>query len=600
MDAALAKALPEPESALARGILLGSRGAIPADLTDDLNRAGISHLIAISGYNVTLVAAFIVATLAWLIGRRQALVVAMLFVPLFAVFVGGGGSVLRAAVMGEVMLGASLAGRPGSALNAVVLAGAVLTVLRPAIIQDVSFQMSFAATVGIVVASRPMKERLEAVLTHFVPPVAAPLAESTAVTMAASLAVLPVMAAIFGRVSFVALVPANLAAVWAFPLMMLGAALTAVAGLVSEPLGHLVGDVAYVPLWYLVQVARLGAKLPYASMSVDGVGVLGAAVGYVALAALGFALLRTRVPKPREETPPTAASRFRLRPGLATALVMLVAAGWLGWGELASAASDRLTLTVLDVGQGDATLIETPSGLHILIDGGPSGDRLLQALGNELSPSQHHIDLVVLSDARDEHDAGLVALVERFEVGAVLTTSRPGTGAAYRDLVSLLQSKGIAVTEASEGQWIELGDGAHLEVLSPVADAPGVNTQSLVLRIVRGGSSVLLANALDPADEDALLASGTDLRSTALVLPRHGSDSASTRDFVSAVSPRLAVISVGDNAFGQPSPSTELLLVDLQGLRTDRNGRVRLRFEAGGLGVDFARGELRQVAGAAK
>ena len=125
-----------------------------------MNRAGISHVVAISGFNVTLVAQFVVIGLAWLIGRRQATVVAMGFVWVFALFVGGNGSVLRAAVMSEVMLGAMLAGRPGSGLTAVAFAAAVLTAWRPALIQDVGFQLSVAATVGIVVLAGPLQERL--------------------------------------------------------------------------------------------------------------------------------------------------------------------------------------------------------------------------------------------------------------------------------------------------------------------------------------------------------------------------------------------------------------------------------------------------------
>ncbi len=128
---ALKRSLAEPESALARGILLGQRAAIPPDVTDDLNRAGISHLIAISGENVMLVAGFVTAALAWLIGRRQATLAAMLVVVAYSIFVGASPSVLRAMVMALVMLGATLAGRPGRALGAVTLTGAVLVAWRP-------------------------------------------------------------------------------------------------------------------------------------------------------------------------------------------------------------------------------------------------------------------------------------------------------------------------------------------------------------------------------------------------------------------------------------------------------------------------------------
>jgi beta-lactamase superfamily II metal-dependent hydrolase len=291
--------------------------------------------------------------------------------------------------------------------------------------------------------------------------------------------------------------------------------------------------------------------------------------------------------------------RLRLRPGLATALLMLLAAGWLGWSQMADAAPGRLTATVLDVGQGDSTLIKTPSGLRILVDGGPSGDRLLQALARELPSSTHRIDLVVLSDARDEHVAGLVAVAERYDVGAVLTAPRAGTSASFPDLQEVIKDKGIVLTEASSGQWLDLGDGARAEVVAPDEDGPK-DAQALVLRLVKGNSSILLAGAMDPAGARGLIASGLDLRSTALIVPRHGGDAPPPDALVAAVAPRLAVISVGDNQFGLPSPTTELALGGLPVLRTDQNGAIRLRFDAQGLGVDYERGAPRQVTAASK
>src|SRR5690606_27775648 len=203
---ALERALPEPEAALARGILLGLRDGIPEDVNEAFNASGTSHLIAISGYNVMLVAGAVVGALAPIAGRQRATVLAMGVVGAYAAFVGGEPPVLRATLMALVMLGATLAGRPGSALTAVTLAGAVLVAWRPLNVLDVSFQLSFAATLGIVLLAEPLRRWLVGVLAAGLPgAVAQVLAAHVSVTSAASLAVLPIIASTFGRLSLVSL-----------------------------------------------------------------------------------------------------------------------------------------------------------------------------------------------------------------------------------------------------------------------------------------------------------------------------------------------------------------------------------------------------------
>ena len=593
MGDALTAALPEPHAALARGLLLGQRASIPGDLTDDMNRAGISHIVAISGYNVTLVAQFVVIGLAWLVGRRQAIVVAMAFVWVFALFVGGNGSVLRATVMSEVMLGAMLVGRPGSGLTAVAFAAALLTAVRPVLIQDVGFQLSVAATIGIVVLAGPLQERLKPAGERLSPAFGAYMAETVSVTLAASLAASPVLAATFGRVSLMSLIPANVVASLLFVPILAATSLTAVVGLVSADGARALGEVTYLPLEALIQTGRIGASLPYSSLSVEGFGLTGAIVFYVMLGAFWYWL--TRRPS-IDALDVDKLPSFRLQPALGLTLALLIAAGWLAYdGWTADAAPSQLTVTVLDVGQGDATLIQTPAGLRVLIDGGPSTDRLLQALSKELPPAARRLDLVVLSDARDEHAAGLVEVMQRYEVGAVLTTPQLGVSPSFRALRDEVDRRDVPLLTASAGQTLQLGPDVQLQVVSPAATQTSSDAAPLVLRLVDRSVSFLLAGALPAGDEPSLLSAGLDVQATTLVLPRHGAESRWTRDLIAATGPGLAVISTGPRATGMPAPATELALRGLPELRTDRNGSVRLRSDGVRLSVEAERGGPRQL-----
>jgi competence protein ComEC len=326
-------------------------------VTDDFNRAGISHLVAISGYNVLLVTALGLAALRPLAGRRRAIVVSMLLVVLFALLVGGSPSVLRAALMGLILLGAKLAGRPDDGLSAVWLTAALLGLWQPLIFNDVAFQLSFAATLGLVLLARPLQTALAWSLQSRLPgPAVSFLAESGGVTLAASLATLPIVGLTFDRVSLVAL-PANLLAGFAFPLILASSALTAIAGTVSDGLGRLAGEAAFLPLAYLIAIGRLFGGLPGASMSVGRLGPAGLiALAALSGCALGLWLNRSRFRFGAVE-PPVA---LRFSPVLVAA-ALIAAVAVVAWWRVLDGDSGRLTVTVLDVGQGDAILMASSS-----------------------------------------------------------------------------------------------------------------------------------------------------------------------------------------------------------------------------------------------
>ncbi len=326
-----------------------------------------------------------------------------------------------------------------------------------------SFQLSFAATLGIVLMAQRLQERLQSLLGVLPDGIAAFVAEQLAVTTSASIAVLPIIAASFGRLSLVSL-PANLLAAPSFGLALGASGVTALAGAIDTGFGRVVGEVAYLPLAYIVWLGRVFGGLPFASLSLGGFGVFGAVATYLVLGLAAYALLRTQPEAPAESRP------LRLRPALVLAVLLLVAGGAV-WASDLRGEPSRLRVTVLDVGQGDAILIETPAGHRILIDGGPSGDVLMQALGRELGPSDRRIDLMVLTHGQDDHVTGLIEVLQRFDVRQVLAGPLPGTTAAYwawRDEVAAL---GVPVHQAVAGEWLDLGKGAHIDVLGPPEQA---------------------------------------------------------------------------------------------------------------------------------
>jgi competence protein ComEC len=216
-----------------------------------------------------------------------------------------------------------------------------------------------------------------------------------------------------------------------------------------------------------------------------------------------------------------------------------------------------------------------------------------------LPASARRIDLMVLTHPQDDHVTGLVSVLERYDVKAALTTPLPGRTAAHQAWRESLAAHSVPVRTAAAGQWIGLGGGTRIEVLGPPARLlegtdDDVNNSSVVLRLVYGAISFLLMGDLAAQGEQALLAGGAEVHATVLKVGHHGSDGSSKPAFVSAVQPRLAVISVGaDNAYGHPSPSTRLALSDLPVLRTDHNGDIRLGTDGKRLSVYLQRGRAK-------
>jgi competence protein ComEC len=403
---------------------------------------------------------------------------------------------------------------------------------------------------------------------------------------------MPLFALYFDRVSIVTFA-ANLLLVPAFPLILGSSALTAVSGAAWQPLGQLSSWLSWAVLSYMIEVARFFSEAPLASIEIEGFGRWHAGVAYAALGALAWWLAQAPIDPDTRYTPlESAAASFSVRPAYAIMAALAIAAGMIWWAALDSP-DGRLKVTVLDVGQGDAILIETPEGHHLLIDGGADGRLLMEALGAELPFWERSLDLVALTHPQEDHIAGLVTALERYEVGQVLATSRESESATYGEWQAQIARLGVEQIEARAGMSIALGQGATLRVLAPgasVARAPNANDSSLVLRLEYGNASFLLTGDIEAAGEEALLRSDAGLASTVLKVPHHGSRTSTTPAFLREVQPAVAVISVGEaNPYGHPSPTVLDRLSETLVLRTDGHGAVRLSTDGKRLWIEKGR-----------
>lgn len=512
--ATLNRIFPQPEAALLAGILLGLERDLPETLERAFQDTGTAHIIAISGFNMSVLSGLFIALFSRFFRRGWAALLAAAAIAFYTVLVGANPAVIRAAVMSSLALFGRLIGRSSAGPTPLAFSAAVMCLFNPLLPWDVSFQLSFTATLGLVLYAEPLQAGFEAWAARRWNPalarrLAGPVSEYVLFTLAAQVTTMPVTLVHFRRLSLSTLL-ANPLILPAQPLVMILGGVALIAGLVLPAAGQVLAWLAWPLTAYTIRAVELLARIP------SGALAFGRLNGWFALTY--YALLFGLTLPGR----PLAALRSRLKPaaliaGLGLLTVVL-------WSAALRRPDGRLHLAIFDLTEGQGALVATPGGSRILLGGAPGGNALASQLGREAGPLRRRLDALVVPFASAGPLEGLPEVIERMPVAGVYWAAPPPEKRAAESLRELLTERRIPETILPGGGALRLDEGATLRVLAD-------SESGAALLLEYGRLRVFWPNGAPPGDlpdlsGGILLLSEADWKETSLEQWRRASPQA--------------------------------------------------------------------------
>jgi competence protein ComEC len=572
LSSAISRALPAPQAGLLIAILLGDESGITPATADAFAVTGTAHLVAISGFNMLVVSTAVQAVLLRLrTPRRWAAILSVAVILLYTLLVGASPAVLRAALMSSLLvIGQSLRRRTFIA-SSLAFALLIITALNPRALWDVGFQLSFIAALGIALLSEPFTRAADIAAQRWLPgplsgPVQRTIAPPLGTTLAAQLAVTPLIALVFGRVSLISPL-VNLLVGPVQPALLLSGGAAALLALAP-----FTPAVVFLPtflfLSFTLTTVHAFARLPWAEVAWYPGG--GAVALFYALFIAGGILVAARPAwLTRLGTTMRSRSVAVAALGAAAALLLLMGARAADWSD------HQLHVWFLDMDGDHAVFIRTPNGAHMLIDGGGHPARLLADMGSRMPFDDRTLELWAITQPSLARVRSASRLLDEYTVQQALTNGQAALDPALREALA----RASQVTALQAGQSIQFSDGVTIEVLHPAAPpeaASGLADEALVLRLTYGEVSMLLTGDLSASGQQAMIDGGYGRSATVLQVPAGGAEGSLAADLLRVAQPQAVVLLSRRDDPAEPAPRTLTLLDSVPFMQTGAGGAVHV------------------------
>lgn len=555
----------EPYAGFLKAILIGERTGLDCDIRDDFVKTGTVHIIAISGLNVTLIAGLVLACFGvFRVPKKAGLMLTIAFLAVYAVMTGAGAPIVRAVIIFAIIAVGYMIGRQADPLNSLAIAAFLVLLYDPKELFDPGFQLSFVSIAGIVICAPRLNAlmKVDAIPRNsFAGRAKIYLLTGISVSLAAWIGTWPFIAAYFNIISPVSIL-ANLVVIPMLFVITVNSAALVFAAPVCGLCANALAIALQLENQALFSLNHILAQLPGAYVRVPSPSALFAAAYYAA----AFLCI----------SPKEIIVFRRLRIGRKAALAAVLAVlNILLWKDIVMADRAAMRVTFLDVGQGDAAVVEFPGGRTMLIDAGSGGeDASFDAGRSVIAPylwnrGVSKIDAVVLTHLHEDHMGGVIYVLDNFTVGAVIDNGIAPSGSGVYDayLRALRRAHARRITVGA-GDTVRLSGAAAIEVLNPArGEPPDGNNDTIVLKISYGRCGILFCgDIMAKAMARMLDGYGALLKSDIIKVPHHGGnagDESIVKEFFSVVGPRAAVVSVGRaNKYKMPSSITMNIIKD--------------------------------------
>ncbi|MFN8414159.1 MAG: ComEC/Rec2 family competence protein [Anaerolineales bacterium] len=571
----------DPEASLLSGILFGVDTGLTQELQNAFKNTGTAHIIAISGFNIAIIAGIFFSIFKRIFGERYGAAFAILGIFFYTLLVGADAAVVRAAFMGSISLLARQLGRRNDGMNALASVALIMSIINPLVLWDVGFQLSFFATLGLILYAEPFSVFTSNLFSKFLKGDNRALInifnDNVVLTFAAQLTTIPLMAYHFKRISLVSLI-ANPFILPVQPAVMVLSGLAVFTSLLIFPIGQLLAWISWPFSAYTIRMVELFNRVPHGTIFL-GDSPIWVVIGfYVALLTVTFSWDRIK------SWFNSLASSLRTVALTGTFLFLFICTILL-WSASSTTGDGKLHVTFLNVGSANGVLVQTPEGRNVLIDGGPSATELSDELGRRLPFYSHKLDWLMIASSNEDDLSALPRVLDRYPPQNVLWSGNLQGSFSSQTLDQSFAAAGIPVTRAEVGQKLELGDGSFIEVLATgprgsVLLIQYKNFRALLPLGISDGTyeSIEYGNVLDKVD--------------VLLLADSGYAPSNPPDVIENLNPQLVVLSV---SAGDPDglPSQDVLdsLKGYSLLRTDRSGWISVSTDGNEMRVEVERGQ---------